>query len=142
MARSSGNVEALNKQIVEAGFARWVKGAGSPFESLAEDATWTIVGNSPVSRTFTDREDFMAEVIRPFNARMSSPLVPTVKGIYADGDMVVVLFDGKATARDGEPYVNSYAWFLQMRADRIVKVTAFFDTIEFTDLWTRVTPAM
>ena len=141
MTHGYDDVEASNKQIVEASFARWVKGAGTPFEDLAANAKWTVVGNSPVSRMFNSREEYMAEVIGPFNARMSSPLVPSVKGVYADGDMVVVLFDGKGTARDGKPYANSYAWFLQMRDDQIVKVTAFFDTTAFNDLWTRVTPA-
>jgi uncharacterized protein len=79
-------------------------------------------------------------VITPFNARLSSRLVPTVRGIYADGDMVVVLFDGAGTARDGKPYKNTYTWYLQMKDGQIVNVIAFFDTIEFTDFWTRVSP--
>ena len=60
MAHGYDDVEASNKQIVEAGFARWARGAGSPYEDLAQDAKWTIVGNSPVSRTFSSREEFMA----------------------------------------------------------------------------------
>jgi ketosteroid isomerase-like protein len=77
-------------------------------------------------------------VIAPFNARLSRRLVPTVRGIYADGDMVVVLRDGRATARDGKPYKNTYSWFLQMRNGKIVSAVAFFDTIEFTDFWNRL----
>ena len=41
-------------------------------------------------------------VIDPFNAPMSKPLVPTVRGIFADGDMVIILFDAEATVRDGQ----------------------------------------
>jgi ketosteroid isomerase-like protein len=54
----------------------------------------------------------MHEVMRPFNARMRSPLRPTIRNIYADGDDR--LFDARATARDGKPYANTYAWFLDM----------------------------
>jgi hypothetical protein len=32
---------------------------------------------------------------------MMKPLVPTVRGMFADGDMVVILFDAAATAKDG-----------------------------------------
>ena len=83
----------------------------------------------------------MDNVIRPFNARLSSRLVPTVRAMYADGDTVVVLWDGVATARDGKPYTNTYSWYLQMRDGQIVNATAFYDSIAFNDLWTRVKPA-
>lgn len=134
-------VEARNKQAVRNGFDAWRKGSGSVYDLLAPDATWTIVGNSPVSRKFASRQEFLDVVITPFNARMSGRLVPTVRGVYAEGDMVVVLWDGEGTARDGKPYKNTYSWFLQMREGRIVNAVAFFDTVAFNDLWTRVPPA-
>jgi hypothetical protein len=52
----------------------------------------------------------MREVIRPFNARMSVPLRPEIRNLYADGDTVIVFFDARGTARDGKPYANTYAW--------------------------------
>jgi ketosteroid isomerase-like protein len=61
--------EDAREQTVRTAFDDWAAGRGGPFALLAEDATWTIVG------------------------------------------------------------------------DRIVEAVAFFDTLEFTDLWTRVTPA-
>lgn len=132
--------ETRNKKIVQAAFDAWSGGTGSVFELLESDARWTIVGNSPVSKTFPSRQAFLDAVIEPFNARLSRRLVPSVRGIYADGDMVIALFDGEAVARDGKPYRNTYTWYLEMREGRIVEVVAFFDTIEFTDLWTRIQP--
>jgi uncharacterized protein len=137
-AEGRKGLEAQNKELVQAGFDKWRDGTGSVFEFLAPDAKWTIVGNCPVSRTYQSRQEFLDVVIKPFNARLSSRLVPTVRGIYADGDMVVVLFDGRGTARDGRPYENTYSWYLHMTGGQIVDVVAFFDTIEFTDFWTRV----
>jgi ketosteroid isomerase-like protein len=139
-AEGRQDVEAQNKRLVQTGFDKWRDGTGSVFEFLAPDAKWTIVGNCPVSRTFNSRQEFLDVVIKPFNARLSGRLVPAVRGIYADGDMVVVLFDGKGTARDGKPYENTYTWYLQMTGGQIVNVVAFFDTIEFTDFWNRVSP--
>jgi ketosteroid isomerase-like protein len=60
--------------------------------------------------------------------------------VYADGDMVIVLWDGAAMARDGKAYENTYSWYLQMREGKIIGATAFFDSIVFNDLWKRVRP--
>lgn len=130
-----------NKALVQASFDRWRSGAGSPFELLADEAEWTIVGSSPLSKIYS-RQGFLDEVIAPFNARMAKPLVPTVRGIYADGDMVIILFDGAGTAKDGQPYRNTYTWYFQFRGAKVVKAIAFFDTREFDEFWTRVSPTL
>jgi uncharacterized protein len=92
-----------NKALVRASFDRWESGTGSPFELLDPETKWTIVGWSPLSKTCPSRQAFLDEVIGPFNARMATPLVPTVRGIYADGDMVIILFDAAAMTKDGQP---------------------------------------
>lgn len=130
--------EARNVAIVERGLDAWRDGTGSPYDDLADDATWEITGNSVASRVYTSKEDFLTNVIRPFNARMSTPLRPTVRHLYGDGDTVVALFDAEGVARDSVPYRNTYAWFLQLHNDQIVKATAFFDSTAFNDLWQRV----
>jgi ketosteroid isomerase-like protein len=140
MARAEDQIEAHNKAIVQASFDAWKAGTGSPFDLLADDATWTIVGNSVVSKTYPSRAAFMSEVIGPFNARMSVGLKPTIRNIYADGDAVIIFFDGAGTAKDGRPYANTYAWFFELRDGRVVKASAFFDSVEFNDFWRRVQP--
>lgn len=130
-----------NKALVRDAFDRWRAGTGGPFELLAPDATWTIVGSSPASKTYPDREAFMREVIRPFNARLTRPLVPTVREIVTEGDRVVVRFDAIATARDGIAYRNTYSWHLRMEGGSIVEAVAFFDTRLFDEFWNRVQPA-
>jgi uncharacterized protein len=132
--------EDSNKALVKAGFDRWKSGTGGPFELLAPDVEWTIVGSSPLAKTYRSKEEFINEVIDPFNARMSKPLVPTVRGIYADGDMVIILFDAEATVKDGKPYRNTYTWYLQMADTKVVKAIAFFDNRHFDEFWNRVSP--
>lgn len=142
MARSpQPEVGARNKAVVRASFDAWRAGRGSPFDLLTEDATWTIVGNSAVAKTYDGREAFLREVIRPFNARMRDPLKPTLRDLYADGSTVVAFFDARGTALDGRPYANTYAWFLELHEGRVVKAFAFFDSLEFDQFWRRVTPA-
>lgn len=127
-----------NKAAVEAKFEAWKSGLGNPFELLADEASWTIEGNSVASRIYPTKEDFLRDVIRPFNARMSVGIKPEIRNITAEQDRVVILFNAAGTARDGKPYVNSYAWFFRMSRGRVVEAHAFFDTIAFNDLWARV----
>jgi ketosteroid isomerase-like protein len=141
MDEASESVEARNKRSVAAAFDHWREGvAGGVFDLLAADSTWTITGNSPVSRTYASRQEFLDVVIEPFNGRLARRLVPTVRGLYSDGDTVIALFDGEGIALDGKPYRNTYSWYMRFRDGKIVSVVAFFDTIEFTDFWKRVTP--
>ncbi|MDF2582115.1 MAG: hypothetical protein K0R33_758 [Mycobacterium sp.] len=139
-AQPYDSTESANLATVRSGFDAWANGTGSPYDALAENVRWEIVGNSVASRIYTSKADFIDNVIAPFNARMSQRLVPTVRDVYADGDTVVVFFDAEGTARDGGPYRNTYSWFLTLRDGQIVKASAFFDSIAFNDLWRRVTP--
>jgi uncharacterized protein len=132
--------EDSNKAVVQASFDRWKSGTGGPFELLAPDAEWTIVGSSPLAKTYHSKKEFIDEVIDPFNAGMSEPLAPTVRGIFADGDMVIILFDAEATVRDGKSYRNTYTWYFQMRDAKVVKAIAFFDNRDFDEFWNRVSP--
>jgi len=127
-----------NKQLVQASFDRWRTGTGGPFELLAPEAIWTITGNSLVAKKYGTRDEFIEAVIKPFNARMTKPLSPSIKKLYVDGDNVIAHFDAEAVARDGKPYRNTYAWFMEMKDGKIVNVTAFFDSIAFDELWKRV----
>lgn len=140
MTRSLTATEARNKTLVETCFAAWRAGTGSPFDLLADDATWTIVGRSDASKAYPSKAAFMNEVIHPFNARMSQGLKPTIRSLNVDGDSVIIFFDASGVARDGKPYVNTYAWFLELRDGKILKAHAFYDSIAFNDLWRRVTP--
>ena len=138
---ASAQTADRNKASVEAKFDAWKAGTGNPFELLADEASWTIEGNSVASKRYLTKEDFLRDVIRPFNARMSVGIKPAVRSITAEADRVVILFDAAGTAKDGKPYTNNYAWFFRMKGGRVVEANAFFDAIAFNDLWARVTPS-
>ncbi len=134
------SVETRNRALVEAAFARWGDGSGSPYDLLADDVSWTIVGRSDASRTYSSRAAFMNEVIGPFGARMRQGLRPTIRQLVTDGDTVIIFFDARGIAKDGVEYSNTYAWFWEMRDGQVIRAHAFFDSIEFNELWHRVTP--
>lgn len=130
--------EGKNKEIIHEGFAKWANGTGNFFDPLADDVEWTIIGSSPGSKTYASRKQFLEEVIEPLDERLSVKIVPRVRGIYADDDMVIALWDGTATARDGKPHNNTYSGYMTMKNGRVLKVVAFFDTINLADLWKRI----
>ena len=132
--------ESENKQLVRRAFDAWAAGEGGVFDLLAPDARWTIVGSSVVAGTYR-REEFLARVIGPFNARLATPLVPVVNALYADGDTVIAYFDASATARDGQPYRNTYTWYLRLDGGAVVEAIAFFGSLDLNELWSRVEPA-
>jgi ketosteroid isomerase-like protein len=127
--------EVSNKATVQKAFDAWAAGTGSPYDLLAHNLTWTITGNSAASRSYGSRDAFINEVIKPFNARMSVGLKPTIRNMYADGNTVIVFFDAAGTAKNGQLYKNTYAWFLDLDGGKIVKASAFFDSIAFDRLW-------
>jgi ketosteroid isomerase-like protein len=79
--------------------------------------------------------------MKPFAARIDGRLTPTVHAIYAEGTSLVIHADVDGTAKDGKPYHNSYAWFLELENDKVTKVVAFVNVAAFNDLFRRVTLA-
>lgn len=138
-AQETQVIEQRNKEIVQQHFDDWRNGTGNVFDLLAPEATWTITGTGATVGTYR-KQELLDQVVNPTSARLSSPIVPTVRGIWADGDMVIVLWDGAAIARDGQPYHNTYTWFFRMQDGKAIEAIAFLDMQEFNDLWARVSP--
>jgi uncharacterized protein len=132
-----------NRTIVRQAFEAWQKGTGSITELFATDMVWRIEGHSAVSGEFASRQELIDEVLNPFWARFSAsdPFRPvSIRAVYADGDTVIVLWDGRGTDRDGQPYESSHAWIMKLSAGQVIDGTAFYDSISFNDLWARVQP--
>jgi uncharacterized protein len=138
-AQEAQVIEQRNKEIVRQYFDGWCNGTGNFFDLLAPEATWTITGTGSTAGTYR-KQALLEQVINPTSARLSTPIVPTLRGIWADGDMVIALWDGAATAGDGRPYRNTYTWYFRMQDGKAIEAIAFLDMQEFNDLWTRVLP--
>jgi ketosteroid isomerase-like protein len=105
--------------------------------------TWRIEGHSAASRAYKNKAEFVDEVLAPFGRRFSDrdPFRPVnIRGVYADGDTIIVLWDGRGTTIDDWTYENSYAWFMRLRDDKVVDGIAFYDSISFNALWADVEP--
>jgi len=134
-----------NREIVTDAFHSWANGTGYVGSIFADDMTWEITGRSAASKKYANTRQFIDEVLQPFGARFSSadPFRPVnIRAIYDDEDnsAVIVVWDGRGTTTAGTTYENTYAWFMTLSGGKVVDGTAFYDSIEFNDLWDSVKP--
>src|SRR5580704_18197123 len=95
-----------NREIIRQAFEAWRQGTGAITEVFAPDIVWRIEGHSAASKEYRGKQQFIDEVLAPFGARftVSEPFRPvTIRGVYADGDTVIVIWDGRGITSDGQP---------------------------------------
>ena len=143
MTETSASSTDANRGIIRQAFEAWQQGTGAITDVFAADMIWRIEGHSVASKVYANKQEFVDEVLSPFGARFTSedPFRPIkIRSIYADGDTVIVLWDGRGLAVDGQAHENGYAWFVQLRDGLVIDGTAFYDSISFNALWARVSP--
>jgi uncharacterized protein len=132
-----------NRQSIRHTFDAWRNGTGTLADILAPDVIWRIEGHSLASKTYDSKQQLLDELLAPFAARFSSsdPFRPvTIRSVHADGETVIVVWDGRGTDNDGQTYENSYAWIMTMHDGKVIDATAFYDSVPFDEVWTRVQP--
>jgi ketosteroid isomerase-like protein len=138
-AQQTASEAQRNRQIVTAAFDRWAAGGSDFFsEMLAPDVVWTIEGSGPSAGTYRGRDDFIARAVRPFASRMSVPVRPVFKRVWAEGDHVIINWAGEGVARDDRPYQNRYVWIFRMAGGKAVEVNAFLDLTAYDDVLHRI----
>jgi len=140
---TTGEPTEANRATIRRAFEAWQDGTSAITDVFAPEMVWRIEGHSVASKEYADKQEFIDEVLAPFGARFTAgerfrPVA--IRSIHADGDTVIVVWDGRGIANDGRPYENSYAWFMKLRGGKVVDGTAFYDSISFNDLWARVAP--
>lgn len=139
LARPDTETTERNKQFIAQAFQQWAAGGGTFFQDvLSPDVVWTIKGTSPAAGTYRGRDVFIEQAVAPFAARLSSFVKPTVNDIWADGNDVVVYWDGAGVALDGVPYNNSFVWIFRMQELRATEVIAFLDLTQYDAVINRI----
>ena len=133
-------IETRNKKLIQQAFDQWARGSGNFFDLLTDDVRWTITGSSPYAKTYVGKQQFIDQSVTPLSVRLAKPIVPTVRNLYADGNVVVAIWDGATTAKDGKPYRTTYSWVMTLSDGRITQVIAFLDLAAYMDVLKRVPP--
>jgi ketosteroid isomerase-like protein len=120
---------AQNRKLLEDAFDGWVRGDRAAFNSLlADDLRWTVIGSSPVSGCYNSKREFLEGAGARMAEKLATPIQPTLRHLIADGNMVALVFDGRATGKNGTDYGQTYCWVLRLEDGKIREGTAYLDT--------------
>jgi ketosteroid isomerase-like protein len=121
--------EVDNKAYLQGVFAETAKGNGRPLlDALADDVRWTIIGQTPWSRTYEGKRAVLDDLLRPLAEQLGGRNVVSAERFVADHDVVVVEGRNHSVTRSGRDYPNRYCWVFVMRDGKIAEITEYTDT--------------
>jgi uncharacterized protein len=120
---------AANKKLMEEIFARLANRDGALFyESLADDASWTVTGQYSWSRTFKGKEAISRDLIGHLRKRLVERTRTVAHRFIADGDFVVIEANGDNMTKEGVRYDNEYCLVYRLDAGKIKEIREYCDS--------------
>ena len=82
---------AENKKLVQDAFAAWARGEGNAvFNLLADDVHWTVIGSTPVSRTYFSKREFVEGAVKPLGEILVG--IGAIDRATLDAEMAIYTF--------------------------------------------------
>ncbi len=129
---------AENKELIRNMFAELSKGNAEAFlNCMADDVRFTIIGTTKYSGTCNGKQELVEKVLKPLTAQLEGGIEMTVDNLIAEGDYVVMQGRGKAMAKNGKPYNNTYAQVFRVAGGKVKEVTEYLDTELVTSVFGR-----
>jgi ketosteroid isomerase-like protein len=98
--------------------------------SFAEDATWWLRGELPISGTWRGRDTIIDEFLPTAMSFYQPDSVSIeVTGLTAEGETVVAEWTSRARTTDGAPYENHCIGVFSVRDGEITSVREYMDTL-------------
>jgi ketosteroid isomerase-like protein len=120
---------AENKQVITNMFAELAKGNGAAFmDTMADDIKYTLQGRTKFSGTMNGKQEVMSKLMGPLGAALEGGIVLSPYSFIAEGDSVVMLSNGKATAKSGKSYNNSYCHVFRVIGGKVKEINEYLDT--------------
>ena len=130
------SVEA-NKQVVREFFSAMSDGnLEGALAVLAADIVWTIIGDTPVSKTFRGLKDLEGNLVSEISRRVKLEVGITLEVVelIGEGDKVVARVQGTCEAKHG-PYNNTYCHVFTVHDGKIVEDIEYLDTSLIHESW-------
>jgi uncharacterized protein len=123
-------MKAANKQLLQQVYAEISRGNVQPLlDSLADDVEWTIIGSTALSGTSRGKQEVIDKLLKPLRARLADgPVVFEPERFIAEGEYVVMQAQGRATARSGKPYNNTYCIVCRIVDGKVKQMIDYVDT--------------
>ncbi|TDU05570.1 hypothetical protein EDD99_4095 [Streptomyces sp. 846.5] len=124
------NTTEISRTVVEAYIEALGSGRIDDAKAMfAEDATWTLGGDLPMSGTWHGRKGIFEDFLGLAFGRLDASTVAlSTTNLVAAGDTVVVEWTSDATARDGSHYHQQCAGIFIVKDGLISAVREYFDT--------------
>ncbi len=120
---------AENKQVVLDFFEAGARGdMDTCFALLADDVSWTNIGSTKFSGTYSGKQSLMEDLLGPLFGQLKAGISSKLEGLVAEGDMVVAQTSGTAETIDDKPYNNTYCQVFRIRDGQIAEVMEYMDT--------------
>lgn len=120
---------AENKQVVLDFYEAGARGdMDACFSLLADDITWTNIGSTKFSGTYTGKQAIAEDLLGPLFSQLKAGISSHVEQLIGEGDIVVAQTSGTAESTGGVPYNNTYCQVIQVRDGQIANVKEYMDT--------------
>jgi ketosteroid isomerase-like protein len=123
-------IPAQNKQLLQDIYSEISR--GNPqllLDSLADDVEWTIIGSTILSGVLRGKQEVIDKLLKPLRARLADgPVVFEINRFIAEGEHVVMQARGRATAKSGKSYNNTYCIVARFVDGKITEMTDYADT--------------
>ena len=120
---------AENKQIITNMFAELAKGNGAAFlDTMADDVKYTLQGRTKFSGTMNGKQEVIGKLLGPLGAELEGGIAITPYNFIAEGEFVVMLANGKAKAKNGKSYNNSYCHVFRIVGGKVKEINEYLDT--------------
>jgi ketosteroid isomerase-like protein len=120
---------AENKQVVLDFYDAAARGdMNGCFALLADDVTWTNIGTTKFSGTYSGKKVLLEQLLGPLFGQLKAGISTTVERLTAEADVVVAQTTGTAETHDGIPYNNSNCQVMRIWEGKIAEVKEYFDT--------------
>ena len=98
------------------------------FALLADNVTWTNIGSTRFSGTYTGKDAVINDLVGPLFGALKSGIESNIDRVISEGDTAVVLQRGRSETHDGKAYNNDYAQVFTVHEGLIVAVKEYMDT--------------
>ncbi|MCP3943147.1 MAG: hypothetical protein GY710_16890 [Desulfobacteraceae bacterium] len=98
-------------------------------ECFGEKFLWVVKGSGMLSRTYTDKEEYFNKAFDRLSAVMQPNWRLQILNTYFTDDTLIIEIQGEGKAKNANHYNNEYCWFIKFEDDKIIKITAYLDTL-------------
>jgi ketosteroid isomerase-like protein len=123
---SAEGLTGNKKMVFDTWLAFWRGDIEAGLANMADDVTWFIPGTMPTSGMKTGKDGIRK--FRQNNLTIFSKQRLDVRGVYGDGNVVVLEVSTVATLANGQPYENAGVTVWDIADGKIQHVREYVDT--------------